>query len=194
MLLRNTSDRSSPWKLTVRFGVAAVAGLSPVAWATSISQEPGRLAASCILGWCLLRLAWIDWHSLRLPNHLTIPLMAAGLAVTYALWPNALAGHVAGALAGYAVLAGIAHLYRLTKGREGLGLGDAKLLAAGGAWLGWQALPVTVLVATGLTLLLVLALYVAGRDITRHLALPFGPPLAMAIWLVWLYGDPFAPV
>ncbi len=195
MVLRNpATPRSSPRQVATRLGLAAASGLVPVAWAAAVSHEPAQIAASCVLGWGLLWLAWIDWHSLRLPNHLTLPLLAAGLAVTYFLWPETLAGHLVGALAGYAVLAGIGHLYRLAKGREGLGLGDAKLLAAGGAWLGWQPLPATVLVATGLTLLLVLAFYLGGRRVTRHLAVPFGPSLAMAIWLVWLYGDPFAPV
>lgn len=194
MVLRNPANRPSPRRVAARLGLAAVVALVPVAWAAAVPQAPAHLAASCLLGWGLLWLAWIDWHSLRLPNHLTLPLLAVGLAVTYLLWPEALAGHLVGALAGYAVLAGVAHLYRLAKGRQGLGLGDAKLLAAGGAWLGWQPLPATVLVATGLTLLLVLALHLAGRRVTRDLALPFGPPLAMAIWLVWLYGDPFATV
>ena len=179
----------------MRAGWAAAAAsglLLPLAWAAAVEPQPARLAASCLLGWALLALAWIDWRSLRLPNLLTFPLLGAGLAVTWLLQPAALAGHLAGALAGYAALALLSHLYFATRGREGLGLGDAKLLAAGGAWLGWQALPFIVLLAAGLALFLVLALRLRGRDLAADGALPFGPALALSIWLVWLYGDPLS--
>lgn len=172
-------------------GIAAAALLPPV-WAALTVQEPARLAASCLLGWTLLALAWIDWRSLRLPNLLTLPLLGVGLAATHVLSPHALAGHVLGALGGYGLLAAVAHLYRRRRGRDGLGLGDAKLLAAGGAWLGWQALPGTLLAACAFALGLFLALRLAGRRGAADTALPFGPALALAIWLAWLYGPPIA--
>ncbi|MFC3228231.1 prepilin peptidase [Marinibaculum pumilum] len=178
-----------PQAATLAAAAAAIA--LPPAWAALAAEPPERLAASCVLGWGLLALAWIDWRTMRLPNWLTLPLLGAGLAATWLLAPAALAAHLAGALAGYAALALVSHLYRAFRGREGLGLGDAKLLAAGGAWLGWQALPSTVLAAVAMTLVLVLAMRVAGRRLAADIALPFGPALALAIWLAWLYGLPF---
>jgi leader peptidase (prepilin peptidase)/N-methyltransferase len=76
------------------------------------------------------------------------------------------------------------------RGREGLGQGDAKLLAAGGAWLGWEALPWVVLLAAMLGLALALFRRARGVALTRETALPFGPPLALAIWIIRLHGFP----
>ncbi len=76
------------------------------------------------------------------------------------------------------------------RGREGLGRGDAKLLAAGGAWLGWEALPWVVLLAAVLGLALALLQRARGMALTRETALPFGPSLALAIWIVRLHGFP----
>ena len=87
------------------------------------------------LGWWLLALGWIDWRRLILPDALTLPLIALGLAATY-LAPDELWDRVAGAAAGFLGLWAIAWLYRRLRGREGLGLGDAKLFAASGAWVG----------------------------------------------------------
>ncbi|MEQ8344244.1 MAG: A24 family peptidase [Sneathiellaceae bacterium] len=172
----------------VQAGAALGAAAAIAGWAAAVDPAPLRLAGNCLLGWCLLALAWIDWRTLRLPNVLTLPLLAAGLAFAWADASADFPAHVVGAGAGYAVLALIGLVYRLMRGQEGLGLGDAKLLAAGGAWLGWAALPVTVLLATTLALGLVLAQRLAGQATTRDTALPFGPMLALAIWLMRLYG------
>ncbi len=147
---------------------------------------------SCLLGWSLLALAWIDWHTLRLPDALTLPLMALGLAAAWADSSAALASGLVGALAGYAALFGLSVIYRRLRGREGLGQGDAKLLAAGGAWLGWQALPWVVLLAALLGLAVAGLHRMRGGELTAQTALPFGPPLAAAIWIAWLYGVPMA--
>jgi leader peptidase (prepilin peptidase)/N-methyltransferase len=80
--------------------------------------------------------------------------------------------------------------YRRLRGRDGLGRGDAKLLAAGGAWLGWSALPWVVLLAALLGLLLALLQRLRGERLTAETAVPFGPALALAIWLIWIYGLP----
>lgn len=178
----------------LRTAALAAAFLLPPLWAATVLAGPVPLAASSVLGWALLALAWTDWRSLRLPNLLTLPLLAAGLAATALLAPDALAAHLLGALAGYAVLAAVAHLYRRHRGRDGLGLGDAKLLAAGGAWLGWQALPGTLLLACLLALAALLALRLAGRRGLAQAVLPFGPALALAIWLAWLYGASFSVI
>ena len=174
----------------LRLTFILVAALLIVIWAFSIDQ-PSRLLFDCMLGWTLLALAWIDWHHMRLPDALTLPLLLLGLLATWIDAPDEIAASVIGAIAGYAALWFIDFCYRLARGRAGLGLGDAKLLAAGGAWLGWQALPWTVLLASLLGLTLAAAQRARGMELTRETALPFGPSLAAAIWLVRLYGTPF---
>jgi leader peptidase (prepilin peptidase) / N-methyltransferase len=146
------------------------------------------LIVSCVLGWVLLCLAVIDHRHLLLPDALTLPLIPAGLAVAWAIDPALLPDHLAGALAGFAAFALIALVYRRLRGREGLGLGDAKLLAAAGAWLGWQALPGVVLIGAVCALALALARAAAGGTLSATTRIAFGSYLALAFWLVWLFG------
>jgi leader peptidase (prepilin peptidase)/N-methyltransferase len=167
----------------------AIEGLALVIAVWSLAVVPGWLAwATCGLGWALLSLALIDWRHLLLPDSLTLPLIPIGLLVAWSLGPEQLLSHVIGAAAGFLLLWAIALLYRRMRGREGLGLGDAKLLAAAGAWLGWEGLPSVILIAaaTGLTAAVLQARTHGSLDTQRPL--PFGPYLAGAFWLVWLYG------
>jgi leader peptidase (prepilin peptidase)/N-methyltransferase len=155
----------------------------------SLAVLPGWLAwAGCALGWTLLALSVIDFRHLLLPDQLTLPLIPAGLAVAWAVEPEAVAEHALAALGGFLLVAALAFAYRHLRGREGIGLGDGKLLAAAGAWVSWQGLPGIVLLAAagGLAGALVKGL-VAGRLETQQ-ELPFGPYLAAGLWLVWLYG------
>jgi leader peptidase (prepilin peptidase)/N-methyltransferase len=133
------------------------------------------------LGATLLAIAVIDFRTYRIPDWLSLPLVAAGLAwsaLTRADW----IAHVVGAAVGYTSLAAFGALYFRLRQREGLGLGDAKLFAAGGAWLGWQALPLVLAVSAiaGLTFAL------AARRLPPAAPLAFGPWLALGIWLGWL--------
>ena len=165
--------------------VAELAAVGIVLWAAT--QTSGWiLAASCVFGWWLLVLAIIDLRVFLLPDVLTFPLLAAGVAVSYALAPSALADHLIGAAAGFAVFAAIAFVYRRLRGHEGLGFGDAKLMAALGAWLAWQGLPSTLLFGAIAALIFVLTRSLAGRRITDPI--PFGAFLALGGWIVWLYG------
>ena len=135
-----------------------------------------------VAGWSLGLLATVDFLALRLPDIVTLPLGLAGLLLGPRLLDTPLADHVIGAFAGYAVLALLAWAYARLRGREGLGLGDAKLLAAAGSWLGWQALPnVVVLACAGGLAWAALRTLRRGRD---GLAEPiaFGLPLCAAIW------------
>lgn len=157
-------------------------------WAATVVSG-WLLWASCALGWALLGLSLIDLRCYRLPDFLTLPILGAGLAATAWAWPAALPDHLIGAALGYGALAGVAWLYRVLRGRDGLGLGDAKLLAAGGAWLSWQALPGVVLSAALLALAAALTLHLVRRvKLSAATPVPFGPALAAAIWLAWLYG------
>ena len=146
------------------------------------------LWASLALGWTLLTMAAIDLRHYWLPDRLTLPLIPAGLLVTWLVDPAGLADHALGALAGFLAFAGIAWAYRRLRRRAGLGLGDAKLLAAAGAWLGWPALPGLVVVAASLALAIALVRAASGERLAAATRIAFGPYLALALWLFWLYG------
>jgi leader peptidase (prepilin peptidase)/N-methyltransferase len=143
----------------------------------------------CLLGWWLLALGWIDLRCWILPDALTLPLIIAGLAAAALLDPDQLAQRALGAALGYASLVAIAGLYRALRGREGLGGGDAKLLAASGAWLGAAALPQVILLAALSALAVAACLRLAGIRLGMRSALPFGPFLALATWSLWLFGS-----
>ncbi len=171
----------------------AIEGLALVIAVWSLAVVPGWPAwVTCGLGWALLCLAAIDWRHLLLPDSLTLPLIPIGLLVAWSLNPEQLLSHAIGAAVGFLLLWIIALTYRRLRDREGLGLGDAKLLAAAGAWLGWEGLPSVILLAAaaGLAAALLQARFAGPLDTQRPL--PFGPYLAGAFWLVWLYG-PLGP-
>lgn len=161
--------------------------LAVAAWAAGV-QSGHALAAACVLGWLLLALAMADWRSYMLPDLLTLPLLLLGLAATAWRAPADLADHALATILGYALFRGLALAYRHLRGRDGLGHGDAKLLAAAGAWVGLLAVPwVMLLAALGGLALAGLAM-ASGRRIGLETAMPFGPSLALGLWLVWLYG------
>ncbi len=139
---------------------------------------------SCGLGWALLALGWIDALCQRLPDFLTLPLVLAGLGEALWLEPDALLSRLLGAVLGYCGFRVLAYCYLRLRAREGLGQGDAKLLAAGGAWVGLAALPELLLVAAMAGLVFALR---KGR-VEPDIRVAFGPFLAAGIWLLWLYG------
>ena len=142
----------------------------------------------CLLGWWLLALGWIDLRRWLLPDALTLPLLIVGLAEAAVFAPDQLTNRAAGAALGYLALRAVAFGYRRLRGREGLGGGDAKLLAASGAWVGAVALPQVILVAAIGALAAAGCLLLAGVRLGAQSALPFGPFLALATWLLWLFG------
>ena len=145
--------------------------------------------AGCGLGWTLLALGWIDAESMLLPDELTLPLIVAGLAAAWLLEPWTLADRAVGAIAGYTAFRLVEIGYRRLRGRDGLGQGDAKLLAAAGAWLGWQALSWVVVIAALCGLAVAGVLAGRGRKVGAGTALPFGPALALSTWMLWLFAQ-----
>jgi leader peptidase (prepilin peptidase)/N-methyltransferase len=136
----------------------------------------------------LAALSAIDLKHYQLPDAITYPLVGLGLAVaawfeTMPVWYSA-----ASAALGFIALAGLGRLYFYVRGRAGLGLGDAKLLAASGAWLGADPLPTVLLWATGAAIACVLVAAVRDGNLSATTRIPFGPFLCFGTWLVWLYG------
>lgn len=151
---------------------------------------PGWTAALAIVfSWTLLAAAVIDLRTTLLPDDLTLPLLWLGLLAAVAgLSPTRPVDAIAGAVAGYLVLWAVYHGFRLLTGKEGMGYGDFKLLAAVGAWTGWQGLPVTVLLSSLVGAAVGIALIaLRGRD--RNIPIPFGPYLAAGGWIALLWGD-----
>ncbi len=164
--------------------LAAVA----VAVAAVLIDGGQRAWLDCLLGWWLLALGWIDLRCWLLLDALTLPLIIAGLAAALLFDPDQLTDRALGAALGYLSLTAIATLYRALRGREGLGGGDAKLLAASGAWLGAAALPQVILLAALSALAAAGCMRLTGVRLGIHSALPFGPFLALATWVLWLLG------
>lgn len=167
---------------------AEVAATVIAVWAWMVEPDPLVLWANCLLGWMLLALAWIDLVHMRLPDALTLPLLALGLFAEALVPFGQFSAHVLGAIVGYAAFAGIAWVYRMVRGRVGLGGGDTKLLAVAGAWVGWTDLPDVVLLAVLLGIAGTVFSRIRGHAIDAVTALPFGPYLAIALWIVRLYG------
>jgi leader peptidase (prepilin peptidase)/N-methyltransferase len=168
--------------------VMILAGVAAFAWAALVVPSDWTLAASLVLAWTLICLAAVDAVAFRLPDALTLPLLAAGLAVSLGLPGPPIFDHLVGAAAGYLVLAALAWVWRRWRGVEGIGMGDAKLLAASGAWLGWRPLPSVVVIACAVALTWILVLAAARREFPRGTQVAFGVPLSLATWIVWLYG------
>ena len=146
------------------------------------------LMVSIALAAGLILLGAIDIYTLRLAYPLTFPLLAAGLLLAalggWASFANALIG----ALAGYGLIWGLRELWLRARGEDGIGLGDAKLLAGAGAWTGWVGLPQILLLASGIALAGVALGKISRLTISENPRLPFGPFLALGLWLVWRTG------
>lgn len=152
------------------------------------ADDPAALAATLVLGWWLLVIAWIDAETYLLPDRLSLPLVALGLVVTTWLGRSDWSQHALAAGLGFAVLELIDWVYRRLRGRSGLGGGDSRLFAAAGAWLGWSGLASVLLLASIFGLVQAACQHATGRAISRDTEMPFGPALALAIWCVWLFG------
>ena len=164
----------------VELGCALIGGFS--AWAF----DPLSALIFAIGGWLLLTLAVLDARHMWLPDALTLPLAALGLTLGDWTLPAPFWDRVIGAAAGTILLALLSLGYRRLRGREGLGLGDAKLLGAIGAWMGWQALPFVVLIASTAALFWVLVLRGIGKAVDAQTRMPLGSFLCFAVVPTWI--------
>ena len=163
-----------------------------VAWRFGFGWEA---AAGIGLTWALVAISLIDVDHTIIPDSIVLPLLWAGLAMslfhplpgaeTLFIDPTT---SIIGAIAGYLSLWSVYHIFRLVTGKEGMGYGDFKLLGAFGAWLGWQALPMIILLSAVVGAVVGITM-IALRGHDRNIPIPFGPYLAAAGWIVMLYGD-----
>lgn len=147
-----------------------------------------QCAALLLFSYFLVALTLIDMDEYLLPDSLTLPLVWVGLfANSFSLFTS-LENAVYGAMAGYLSLWSIYWLFKIVTGKEGMGFGDFKLLAAIGAFLGWQALPVVILLSSVVGAVVgILGIIILGRD--KNIAIPFGPYLAAAGFIAALWGN-----
>jgi leader peptidase (prepilin peptidase)/N-methyltransferase len=144
--------------------------------------------SALLFTWALIALALIDFDTQLLPDDITLPLLWGGLLLNIFALHSHLTDAVIGAMAGYLSLWSIYWLFKLVTGKEGMGYGDFKLLAAFGAWLGWHALPMIILLSSVVGSVIGISLILfKGRD--SQIPVPFGPYLAIAGWITLVAGD-----
>lgn len=139
--------------------------------------------------WCMIALTFIDFDTQLLPDGITLPLLWAGLLLNLGGTFTDLRSAVIGTAAGYLSLWAVYWSFKLATGKEGMGYGDFKLLAAIGAWLGWQMLPLTILASSVVGAAVGIALIAFARH-GRNIPIPFGPYLAAAAIIALFWGKP----
>jgi len=173
--------------ISARYPTVEVLGAALAVYAIYRFGLTGKGLAACGFLWTLLALTCIDFDTQLLPDNLTLPLLWAGLLVNLNGWFVPLNSAVIGAVAGYLSLWTIYWLFKLIRGKEGMGYGDFKLLAALGAWLGWQMLLVIVLLSSVVGAVIGISLIVfKGRD--HSVPMAFGPYLAIAGAIAMFFG------
>ena len=147
------------------------------------------LTAYCLLfTWILISLTGIDYHDQLLPDQITLPLLWVGLFANLSGTFVPINEAVIGALAGYLSLWSVFWIFKLVTGKEGMGYGDFKLLAALGAWMGWQMLPLIIVLSTFVGAVVGIV-GVLSKSKDRQVPIAFGPFLAMAGWIALIWGD-----
>jgi leader peptidase (prepilin peptidase)/N-methyltransferase len=143
--------------------------------------------AALIFTWTLIALTLIDIDKQLLPDSITLPLMWLGLLLSLFNIFTDTQSSLIGAVSGYLVLWTIFQVFRLVTGKEGMGFGDFKLLAALGAWMGWTLLPMIILLSSVVGSVIGLSMIITGQN-KRQQPIPFGPYLAIAGWIALLWG------
>ncbi len=142
---------------------------------------------ACVLTWALIALSLIDYDTQLLPDNITLPLMWLGLVVNYFSLITNLQDAFIGACLGYLSLWSVFHVFKFVTGKDGMGYGDFKLLAMLGAWLGWQLVPLIIIISSLAGAVIGGILIGFGRDKAKPLS--FGPCLAVAGWIALIWGD-----
>ncbi|NQY04526.1 MAG: prepilin peptidase, partial [Halieaceae bacterium] len=175
-------------KISLRYPlVELVTGLMTLALGIMLGASLAMVGA-LFLTWALITLTLIDVDHQLLPDDLTLPLLWLGLVFNLFATYTTLSSAVIGAIAGYGILWSVYWGFKLLTGKEGMGYGDFKLLAALGAWLGWQSVPLIILLSSLVGAIIGIGLILLkkrGKDIP----MPFGPYLAIAGWVALLWGD-----
>ena len=175
-------------RISARYPLVELAGGVLAALAAWYYGASAHALGAMFLGWSLLALAVIDLDTQLLPDDITLPLLWAGLIFNIGGIFTPLSSAVIGAIAGYLSLWAVYWAFKLATGKEGMGYGDFKLLAALGAWLGWQALPVVILLSSVVGAVVGLGL-MAFKSHGRDNPIPFGPYLASAGLIGMYWGD-----
>jgi leader peptidase (prepilin peptidase) / N-methyltransferase len=175
---------SISWRYPLVETLTALASLV-VVWQFGVTAQA---AAALLLTFGLIALTFIDIDHQLLPDNITLPGIWVGLLLNaFGLFTD-LHSAVLGAVFGYLLLWSVFHVFRLVTGKEGMGFGDFKLLALLGAWMGWQHLPLIILLSALVGTILGLVL-LRARGQGRDVPLSFGPYLAAAGWIALLWGD-----
>ncbi len=176
------------WRIPWRYpGVELLSAVLSVlvVWRFGLGAES---AGALLLTWALLALSFIDFDTQFLPDSITLPFLWLGLAFNLNGTFASIEASVLGAIAGYLVLWSVYHLFRLVTGKEGMGYGDFKLLAMLGAWLGWSALPLIILLSSLVGAVIGVTM-IAMRGHDKNIPIPFGPYLAIAGWIALMWGN-----
>jgi len=176
--------RISPRYPLVEALTGALSGF--IAWRYGFSWHT---LAALFFVWSMIALAFIDLDTFYLPDDITLPLVWAGLLVNMGGVFVDLQSAVIGAVAGYLALWAVFWSYKLATGKDGMGYGDFKLLAAIGAWLGWKMLPVVILLSSFVGAIVGISLIVFARH-GRNVPIPFGPYLVLAGLIALFWGEP----
>jgi leader peptidase (prepilin peptidase) / N-methyltransferase len=156
-----------------------------IAWHFGFSPQVGF---ALLLTWSLIALSFIDIDHHLLPDSITLPVLWLGLFLS--IFDLFIDSHdsIIGAVAGYLTLWSVFHVFKLLTGKEGMGYGDFKLLSLFGAWLGWQSLPVIILLSSFVGAVVGISMIIFSRH-DRNTPIPFGPYLAAAGWIALIWGQ-----
>jgi len=166
--------------------IEVLTGLTSVIVAWHFGYTPQTVFA-LVLTWSLIALSFIDIKHQLLPDSINLPVLWIGLFLSlFGLFTDTRSS-IIGAIAGYMVLWSVFQLFKLATGKEGMGYGDFKLLALFGAWLGWQYLPLIILLSSLMGAVVGIVMIIAAKH-ERNQAIPFGPYLAAAGWISLLWG------
>jgi len=175
-------------RISMRYPIIeAFTALASIVVAWHFGYTPQAVFA-LLLTWSLIALIFIDVDHQLLPDSITLPMLWLGMCLSlFNVYTDAHAS-IIGAVAGYTALWAVFHLFKLATGKEGMGYGDFKLLALFGAWLGWQYLPIIILLSSLVGAVIGVGMIIFVKH-DHNVPIPFGPYLAAAGWIALLWGN-----